>query len=613
MANELQEKLDAILEDKNTNLLPEHLKAGVTCLGVEGTLETSATTTEGIKHFSSIEDLHNDKTMELNDLAVVYDDKLGPVEIGDITNCITFPKTVTLDNAITSNVSGNLSDIDLKVNYRFYLKPASFEATDWQGNYPDIEYTSTDGITYTRTDTNPDYYEFSNATVSEVTDDICKFLLIDKSEFYGLYKATEVDDLTKPKLVDINNSRITMWGNPELVFSDIRIDYVPTTKYYAIVATDKNNYTIYKSDTDAFYIGTNGMSTFTFLELTSATSDDNYDMTEDIYVNGVLQNTIHHTPSENALSQTSSIVRNKYICNLSDKLVYLYSVEMCHRCYYNSEDTSIPLTDTGNDVSKLEWGYEPKIEYLIANSQLDLIKDHALPYTFYGKNGVETGTISQDVSTGFGDGNAYVYSEIQKAYDKMEPIVLNNGDDLDDNIYIIPVRSDGTVLLDTSNITELNYLFYRKMNLTHVPLINTSNLTYMGNMFCYCTSLQSIALIDTSNSTGTYYMFGYCENLTSVPQFDFSKVTNANGTFSGCKKLRDLPVFNLQSVTQMQYFVNYCDNLSDESLNNIMASCATATGCATKTLSYIGLTTAQRNKCKTLSNYAAFTAAGWTA
>lgn len=36
MANELQTNLDAILNDKNTNLLPENLKAGVTCLGVEG-------------------------------------------------------------------------------------------------------------------------------------------------------------------------------------------------------------------------------------------------------------------------------------------------------------------------------------------------------------------------------------------------------------------------------------------------------------------------------------------------------------------------------------------------------------------------------------------------
>ena len=39
MANELQQTLDNILNDKNTNLKPENLKSRVTCLGVTGTLE----------------------------------------------------------------------------------------------------------------------------------------------------------------------------------------------------------------------------------------------------------------------------------------------------------------------------------------------------------------------------------------------------------------------------------------------------------------------------------------------------------------------------------------------------------------------------------------------
>ena len=57
----------------------------------------------------------------------------------------------------------------------------------------------------------------------------------------------------------------------------------------------------------------------------------------------------------------------------------------------------------------------------------------------------------------------------------------------------------------------------------------------------------------------------------------------------------------------------YSRNLSDESLNNILAMCANATSyTGTKTLAYIGLTSAQANKCKTLSNYSAFTSAGWT-
>lgn len=38
MANELQEKLNAILEDKNTNLIPGNIKQGRRCLSVDGTL-----------------------------------------------------------------------------------------------------------------------------------------------------------------------------------------------------------------------------------------------------------------------------------------------------------------------------------------------------------------------------------------------------------------------------------------------------------------------------------------------------------------------------------------------------------------------------------------------
>lgn len=40
MTNELQDTLNQALQDKTTNLLPENLKAGVTCLGVEGRMQS---------------------------------------------------------------------------------------------------------------------------------------------------------------------------------------------------------------------------------------------------------------------------------------------------------------------------------------------------------------------------------------------------------------------------------------------------------------------------------------------------------------------------------------------------------------------------------------------
>lgn len=68
MANELQTKLDAILLDKNTNLLPENLKKGTTLLGIEGTF------VEPIKLLSTTEELSGLENPELNDKAMVCDD-----------------------------------------------------------------------------------------------------------------------------------------------------------------------------------------------------------------------------------------------------------------------------------------------------------------------------------------------------------------------------------------------------------------------------------------------------------------------------------------------------------------------------------------------------------
>ena len=54
MSNQLQNNLDTILQDKNTNLLPENLKAGVTCLGVEGTMNSGIDTSDATAQNSDI-------------------------------------------------------------------------------------------------------------------------------------------------------------------------------------------------------------------------------------------------------------------------------------------------------------------------------------------------------------------------------------------------------------------------------------------------------------------------------------------------------------------------------------------------------------------------------
>lgn len=59
----LQDNLNAIKLDKNTNLLPENLKAGVTCLGINGIMEAGIDTSDAT---ATVDDITNGKTAYVN-------------------------------------------------------------------------------------------------------------------------------------------------------------------------------------------------------------------------------------------------------------------------------------------------------------------------------------------------------------------------------------------------------------------------------------------------------------------------------------------------------------------------------------------------------------------
>ena len=119
--------------------------------------------------------------------------------------------------------------------------------------------------------------------------------------------------------------------------------------------------------------------------------------------------------------------------------------------------------------------------------------------------------------------------------------------------------------LDTSNVTNMDFMFYDCSNLTSLDVSNfdTSKVTKMRDMFGGCKSLTSLNLsnFNTSNVTDMSYMFGSimgsCSNLTSLDlsNFNTSKVTNMSGMFYGCENLTSLNVsnFNTSNVTNMSH------------------------------------------------------------
>ena len=252
-------------------------------------------------------------------------------------------------------------------------------------------------------------------------------------------------------------------------------------------------------------------------------------------------------------------------------------------------------------------------EYVMTKNQLNATSDYVYKQSFYGKNGIESGTLGTPDNS-FADTNAEVYNKIQNQYENMEPRVLTNSDkNITGNIYFIPVKKDGTPLLDTSKVTDMQWMFGGCTKLTTIPLLDTSKVTDMSYMFGGCTKLTTIPLLDTSNATNMHAMFANCSSLTTIPLLNTSKDIDMSQMFYNCTNLTTIPLLNTSKVTDMGLMFNGCTNLNNESLNNILAMCANAVKITSnKTLKYIGLTEEQATICQGLSNYSAFTTAGWT-
>ena len=135
-------------------------------------------------------------------------------------------------------------------------------------------------------------------------------------------------------------------------------------------------------------------------------------------------------------------------------------------------------------------------------------------------------------------------------------------------------------LLDTSNVTNMGYMFSNCSSLTSLDVsrLDTSNVTNMYQMFYECRSLTSldVSKFDTSKVTYMSYMFYGCSKLTSldVSKFDTSKVTDMGNMFSNCSSLTSLDVskFDTSKVTNMSDMFYYCSRLTSLDVSNFDTS-----------------------------------------
>lgn len=148
--------------------------------------------------------------------------------------------------------------------------------------------------------------------------------------------------------------------------------------------------------------------------------------------------------------------------------------------------------------------------------------------------------------------------------------------------------SENNAKMLARNTTGLSYFQAYQYIETIDDNYEVTGIADLRSLFSSFSSLKRLPTMNTSSATNVQNMCYGCDNLVYIPVYDFSSVTNNYNTFKNCP------------------------SLSNESLNNIMQICIGMTGVSNKNLKYMGLTSTQATTCQSLSNWSAFTSAGWT-
>ena len=155
-------------------------------------------------------------------------------------------------------------------------------------------------------------------------------------------------------------------------------------------------------------------------------------------------------------------------------------------------------------------------------------------------------------------GNTYTAQEDKVNIDGVEYYQLKLDKYLDNDFYNFNYNYFTNLIfkdVDTSNVTDMNGMFYSCSSLTSLDVskFDTSNVTDMNGMFEECSSLTSLDLsaFNTNKVTDMSYMFNYCGSLTSldVSGWDTSNVTEMSYMFHGCNALKTIRMVGCSQTT----------------------------------------------------------------
>lgn len=528
------------------------------------------------------------------------------------------PDEVVLDNAVIMNIAQQMQRFNgsSTVNSNITITPTS---VSFQGNdsVERIHYTSSDGITYTRTSSeyvtfdyeyHPTDYStqsFGSTTNSSVYNNIISnFIYVKKYIFTGIYEGGVNN--TYHKITNQLNSPPSTVANTTQYYSSassIQTGLLPVVTYPIDPANPLNwNYQFIASTSNPAKVTRDGVQYIMIQQTVMSSSEpDNFI----IKGNRKLKMGVDYTRLSNAIG-----LRPQYI---KDGVTILNVTGT-----YNPSGTATILEDGTKFGRSTVTGFPSTMDF-------SEITDYY--YLFYDCN--QLVSVPSSLNLGLVSRWYYTFYNCYSLVSLGTVATIYPNTSMWDTFYNCKLLAS-VPTIDCSNMASDNDFqatFNGCEELTNVTLTNIpistssfiSNHQSLSSMFRNCKKLTTISGLNNITPKSVNNMFYNCEVLTTVPSMNTSYCTDFGSMCYGCQSLTTVPIMNMNavgslSVSYLRDMFKNCPNLTTTSLDNILASLISIgnSTASNRTLAYIGLSSTQATTCTTLSNWSTLSSRGWT-
>ena len=457
-----QVTVNAVTSNIDSNIQPNYIANGINILGVTGTFEGSGGGGSGdVKLFNTINEMQNSSGNQDGDLAVVYKSEENNITENTEFQIGIFPETVVLPSAVTSSSSLSFYSLDSTKYFDCYgsLSSSSFYINGYSNSsYIDIRYTSSDGITYTRTT-----FQKNDETIignKMDFDVIIKF----GSSWGGGYT----------------------WNDAFGYFIKSRL-----TIFNGLFQYQVNSYNIAETQLDT-------INSYVYTGKTFYSNE------------GIGIGTLSSNPSNQFTDIDATIyfdIQSKYD-NMTPLIMY-DNVPYDKNCLFiPTKSNGQSLLDTSN-VNNMSYSFN-NYKKLTFIPNLDTTNATEMSYMFNGCSNLKS-------IPNFDTSNVTTMSGMFCGCENLAYISNLNTSKVNFmyNMFSYCKALETIPNFDTSNVTAMDNMFFACNRLVYLPNLNTSKVTTFSSMFEYCNNLVTLPEFNSVNVTSFAHMCAYCNNLSN--------------------------------------------------------------------------------------------------